>query len=67
MFGNKQDNVIVYTNNNFNPQQKNKTATSLNKPNNEQKEKRNSLKKEITKPEPQKKEIKKPVPAVPKK
>jgi hypothetical protein len=32
VFGGKNDNVIVYTNNNFNQQNKNKTASSLNKP-----------------------------------
>lgn len=67
VFGNKQENVIVYTNNNFNPQQKNRTATSLNKPANDQKDKRNSLKKINDKPEPTKKEMKKPTPTVPKK
>lgn len=31
VFGGKQENVIVYTNNNFNPN-KNRTSNSLNKP-----------------------------------
>jgi hypothetical protein len=32
IIGGKNENVIVSTNINFNPQSKNKTATSLNKP-----------------------------------
>jgi hypothetical protein len=32
IIGGKNENVVVSTNINFNPQSKNKTATSLNKP-----------------------------------
>lgn len=68
MFGaGKTEDVIVYTNNNFNPQNKNKTATSLNKPKAQQqetpKEKRTSLKKMTENLE--KKESKKVVPLPP--
>lgn len=37
-FGRKEDNVVVYTNNNFNPQGKAKPSSSLNKPKPQQEE-----------------------------